>query len=75
MGLTLGNTEKTVSPTSPREVEDTPNSLIGMSAPVCLMSNVSQRLLVHHAFVTYIARGLCLQRSPVPKNSEPNMRG
>jgi hypothetical protein len=75
MGLTSGNTEKTVLPTSPREVENTPNSLIGMSAPVCLMSDISQQLLVYHAFMTYIARGLCLRWSPVPKNSGPNMRG
>lgn len=48
MGLTLGKTAKTVSPTSPREVDATPERLIATSTPLRATS-VDQQL--HHVIL------------------------
>lgn len=62
IGLMLGNTAKTVSPTSPREVDETPDSLIGMVVPACFASIV-QRLIVSTACYTFWRSMMRLQRS------------
>lgn len=78
IGLMFGRTAKTVSPTSPRDADATPEKLTGISELVPLMSGVGLScgsVLDNGNGSTYIEEVHDQLQSPTPIHSEPNMRG
>lgn len=76
-GLTFGKTAKTVSPTSPREVELTPERCTDSRNNFASSKNnlVSREGSLYTKKTTHIAIGFYPKPSSAPKRWEPNMHG